>query len=51
MNAFTEEDVRLAIEDWRRHYRKVTVYKVAARIGLTILICGGGLGVLYAFRV
>lgn len=51
MTTFTEEDVRLAIEDWRRHYRKVTFYKAAARVGLIILICGGCLGVLYAFSM
>jgi len=48
MNHFTEEDVRLAIADWRRHYRKVTVYKAAVRVGLTILICVSALAIVYA---
>ena len=51
MSDFTEEDVRLAIADWRRHYRKVMFYKVAVRVGLTILICVSALAIAYALRV
>lgn len=51
MNDFTEDDVRNEIANWRRHYRKVTLFKAAARVGLIILIGGGMLGVLYAFHM
>jgi hypothetical protein len=44
-----DEFRRAVIDDCRQKYRKTTVLKVAARVGLTILICGGVLGVLYAF--
>lgn len=40
MNNFTEEDLRLAVADWRREYRKTMVLKAAWRIGLIILVCG-----------
>jgi hypothetical protein len=51
MNDFTEADVRAAIADWRKQYRKQTVYKAIGWMCLTILICGGCLGVLYAFSM
>ena len=37
-----------AIADWRRKCRKTMLLKALREVGLTILICGGTLSVLYA---
>lgn len=48
----TNEQIRqLQIEDWRRSYRRWRVFKVVKGIGLTILICGVVLALLYTFQM
>jgi hypothetical protein len=43
------EELRVASEvNFQRQRLKLMVYKAVAAFGLTILICGGCLGVLYA---
>jgi len=50
MNDFTEADVRAAIADWRRKYRRTRLLKALAASGLIFLICGSAALIAYALE-